>query len=120
LSFRCSVLSASTKIFGISFTTFDISFTNQRCSILDSFLNFPVENPILSMSDANWGPQDASQTIYQMIYLYSFPDLSAFHIDILGPFHWLSKCQKVTMCSSTKAEIYATNECVKFLLKIEQ
>jgi len=46
--------------------------------------------------------------------------VSAFYIDLLGPLHWLSKCQKVTAASSVEAEIYATDECVKFLIELEQ
>jgi hypothetical protein len=39
---------------------------------------------------------------------------------MLGPLHWLSKRQKITAASSAEAEIYATDECVKFLLELEQ
>jgi len=46
--------------------------------------------------------------------------MSAFHIDLFGPLHWLSKCQLVTAGSSVEAEIYAPNECVKFLLELNQ
>jgi hypothetical protein len=46
--------------------------------------------------------------------------MSAFYIDLFGPLHWISKRQSVTACSSAEAEIYATNECVKFLLELSQ
>jgi hypothetical protein len=46
--------------------------------------------------------------------------MSAFYVDLLGPLHWLSKRQKVTAASSAEAEIYATDECVKFLLELSQ
>jgi len=46
--------------------------------------------------------------------------MSAFYIDLLGPIHWLSKRQLVTAGSSAEAEIYATDECVKFLLELTQ
>jgi hypothetical protein len=46
--------------------------------------------------------------------------MSAFYVDLFGPLHWLSKCQTVTAGSSAEAEIYATNECVKFLLELHQ
>jgi hypothetical protein len=46
--------------------------------------------------------------------------MSAFYIDLLGPLHWISERQKVTAASSAEAEIYATNECVKFLLELVQ
>ncbi len=44
--------------------------------------------------------------------------MSAFYIDLLGPLHWLSKQQSITAGSSAEAEIYATKECVKFLLEL--
>jgi hypothetical protein len=43
-----------------------------------------------------------------------------FHIDLFGPLHWLSKRQSVSACSSAEAEIYATNECIKFLQELAQ
>jgi hypothetical protein len=46
--------------------------------------------------------------------------MSAYYIDLFGPLHWLSKCQTVTAGSSAEAEIYATDECVKFLLELVQ
>jgi hypothetical protein len=46
--------------------------------------------------------------------------MSAFYIDLFGPLHWLSKRQSVTAGSSAEAEIYATDECVKFLLELDQ
>jgi hypothetical protein len=46
--------------------------------------------------------------------------MSAFYIDLLGPVHWLSKRQSVTAVSSAEAKIYATDECVKFLLEPTQ
>jgi hypothetical protein len=40
-----------------------IYFTSRRQSTLSSYLHFPLPpTSLLSMSDANWGPQDASQT----------------------------------------------------------
>lgn len=46
--------------------------------------------------------------------------MSTFYIDLFGPLHWLSKRQSVTAGSSVEAEIYATSECVKFLLELAQ
>ena len=37
-----------------------ISFSSCRRATLESFLHFPVPATTLSMTDANWGPQDAS------------------------------------------------------------
>jgi len=39
--------------------------------------------------------------------------MSAFYIHLFAPIHWLSKNQGVTSVSSTAAEIYATDECIK-------
>ncbi len=52
--------------------------------------------------------------------LFVLPSMPAFYVDLLGPLHWMSKQQMVTAGSSAKAEIYATNECVKFLLELVQ
>ena len=41
--------------------------------------------------------------------------LSGFLVWLGGPVHWSSKRQTITARSSVKAEIYATDECVKFL-----
>jgi hypothetical protein len=73
------------------------------------------------MSDANWGPQDASlsQSTQDLPFFVS-RSMSAYYVDLLGPLHWMSKCQKVTVASSAEAEIYATDECVKFLLALSQ
>jgi hypothetical protein len=39
-----------------------IFFTKRKGSILESFLHFPTSpNQVLSISDANWGPPDASR-----------------------------------------------------------
>jgi len=73
------------------------------------------------MSNANWGPQDAStNSTVQEVPLFVSRSMSAYYIDLLGPLHWLSKRQKVTAASSAEAEIYATDECVKFLLELSQ
>jgi hypothetical protein len=75
----------------------------------------------MSMSDANWGPQDAtlSQSTQDLPYFVSC-SMSALYVHLLGPLHWISKRQKVTAASSAEAEIYATDECVKFLLELTQ
>jgi hypothetical protein len=105
---------ASTKTLG----TF---FTSQKRSTLESFLHFPILDQVLSMADANWGPQDASaNSVGQELPLFVSHSTSAFYIDLLGPLHWMSKRQKVTTASSAEAEIYATDECVKFLLELDQ
>ncbi len=88
---------------------------------MESLLHFPISQPLLSMSDANRDPQDATQsTKSQELPLFVSCSISAFYIDLLGPLHWLSKRQTVTAGSSAEAEIYAMDECVKFLLELNQ
>jgi hypothetical protein len=72
------------------------------------------------MADANWGPQDTSIPMKSLELPLFSRSMPAFYIDLLGPLHWLSKCQKVTAASLAGAEIYATDECVKFLLELVQ
>jgi len=73
------------------------------------------------MSDANWGPQDASVTKSSIeLPLFVSRSMSAFYVDLLGPLHWLSKWQSVTARSSAEAEIYVTNKCIKFLSELVQ
>lgn len=88
---------------------------------MESFLHFPLPNQLLSMSDANWGPQDATKSnLGQDLPLFISRSMSAFFIDLFGPLHWMSKRQSVTANSLAEAEFYATNECVKFLLELVQ
>jgi hypothetical protein len=98
-----------------------IYFTSHKRSILESFLHFHVPHQVQSLVDATWGPQDAlqSHTIMELP-LFVSRSLSAFYIDSLCPIHWLSKGQTFTAESSAEAEIYATDECIKFLLKLVQ
>jgi len=105
---------ASTKSLGIYFTS--------RCQTkLESFLHFPIKPSVLSMSDANWGPQDAlASSSGTALPLFVSRSISAFYIDLFGPLHWISRRQKVTAASSAEAEIYATDECIKFLLELDQ
>jgi hypothetical protein len=101
--------------------TLGIHFSSTRSSTLESFLHFPVPHPLLSMADANWGPQDASNTkSSQELPLFVSRSMSAFYIDLFSPLHWMSKHQTITAGSSAEAEIYATDECVKFLLELHQ
>jgi len=97
-----------------------IYFTSLGSSTLESFLHFPLPHPLVSMSDANWGPQDASSKKLPDQPLFVSRSMSAFYVDLFGPLHWLSKRQTVTAGSSTEVEIYATDECVKFLLELVQ
>jgi len=66
--------------------TLGIYFTSHKRSLLESFLHFPVPSQVLSMSDANWGPQDAClPTVSQEPPLFASRSMSAFSIDLLGP-----------------------------------
>jgi hypothetical protein len=98
-----------------------IYFTSSKRPIMESFLHFPLPNQLLSMSDANWGPQDATKSnLSRDLPLFISRSMSAFFIDLFGPLHWMSKRQSVTANSLAEAEFYATNECVKFLLELVQ
>lgn len=98
-----------------------IYFSSRRSSTLKSFLHFPLSNSFLAMSDANWGPKDASLSKLNFdLPLCASRFMSAFYIDLLGPLHWVSKQQTITAGSLAEAEIYATDECVKFLFELVQ
>jgi hypothetical protein len=100
--------------------TLGIYFTSLRSSTVETFLHFPLQQPLLSLSDANWGLQDASSKTTQDLPLFVSRSVPAFYVDLFGPLHWLSKHQSVTTGSSAEAEIYATDACVKFLLELVQ
>jgi hypothetical protein len=68
-----------------------IKFTSAKRSVLESFLHFPIPTTVLSMSDANWGPQDASLSSNpKELPLFASRSMSAFYVDLLGPLHWKS------------------------------
>jgi hypothetical protein len=93
-----------------------IYFTSKCRPILESFLHFPLPPQVLSMSDANWGPQDASLTKSPSeLPLFVSRSMSAYFIDLLGPIHWLSKRQSVTAGSSAEAEILELVQTLEFL-----
>jgi hypothetical protein len=76
--------------------TLGIYFTSRKHPILESFLHFPVLPKVLSMSDANWGPQVASHSRCSMqLPLFASRSMSMFYIDLFGPLHWLSKRKTV-------------------------
>jgi hypothetical protein len=105
---------AGTKALGIS-------FTSKPRLVLESFLHFPLPSQVVSMADANWGPQDASiSKNCPELPLFTLRSMSLFYVDLLGPINWMSKRQTVTAGSSAEAEIYATDECIKFLLELVQ
>jgi hypothetical protein len=76
--------------------TLGIYFMSSKRNTMETFLHFPLSNQILSMSDANWGPQDASRTMSNnLLPLFVSRSMSAFFINLFGPLHWISKRQKV-------------------------
>ena len=76
----------------------------------------------MPLTDANWGPQDASvpdpSKTYEDLDLFKSRSLSGFIIWLGGPLHWVSKRQSATARSSAEAEIIATDECLKWLQHI--
>ena len=74
------------------------------------------------MCDANWGPQDASKPTKNPpeLELFKTRSLSGYLLWLNGPVHWQSKWQTITARSTAEAEIYATDECVKALLHVDQ
>ena len=101
-----------------------IEFSSANTGELQSHVKFPVDpSSVLSLSDANWGPQDQSKPKEgesRSLDLFKSRSLSGFLIWFGGPLHWSSKRQTVTARSSAEAEIYATDECTKSLLHLSQ
>ena len=71
------------------------------------------------MTDANWGPQDQSkprENETRQLELFKSRSISGFVLWLNGPIHWASKRQSITARSSAEAEVYAVDECTKYLL----
>ena len=101
---------------GITFSS------NHPSTELKAFMNFPLpKNTITPFTDANWGGQDQGHNRSSITELERFKtrSVSGYVILFNGPLHWSSKCQKVTAHSSAEAEIYATDQCVKELLRLK-
>ena len=85
-------------------------------------MNFPLPHQkLLPLTDANWGGQDQGHNRTSITELQQFKtwSMSGFIIFFHGPIRWSSRRQKVTARSSAEAEIYATDDCVKELLRIK-
>ena len=96
-----------------------IEFTSRRNCKLEAFVKFPIDpNSITPFTDANWGPQDQSKPKPKdpPLELFKSRSISGFIIWSNGPIHWMSKRQTITARSSAESEIYATDECVKYLI----
>lgn len=61
--------------------TLGIYFTSKHHHVLESFLHFPLPSQVVSMSDANQGPQDASIT-------NSYPELPLFVSHLMSFLCW--------------------------------
>ena len=99
-----------------------ITFSSKVNKNIQAFLNFPITpNTLLPLTDANWGGQDQGHNRTSITELERFKtrSMSGFIIFFNGPVHWCSKRQKITARSSAEAEIYATDECVKELLRMK-
>ena len=99
-----------------------ITFSSKTDTNLQAFMNFPVSpNTLLPLTNANWGGQDQGHNRTSITELDRFKtrSMSGYIIFFNGPIHWTSKRQKITARSSAEAEIYATDECVKELLRIK-
>ena len=98
-----------TRDYGITFSS--VANTN-----IEAYIKFRLNQPITALSDANWGPQDASKpkpSTTEQLELFKTRSVSGFVLWLNGPLHWASKQQTVTARSTAEAEVYATDECVK-------
>ncbi len=101
-----------------------IAFHHSPHQTIESFVKFPIDHTtIVAFTDAKWGPQDQhipkkNQSTKQLD-LFKSRSISGFLIWLGGPIHWVSKQQTITARSSAEAEIYATDECTKFLLYLQ-
>ena len=99
-----------------------ITFTTMPQTSIASYVKFPIDpnTKLYSMTDANWGPQDQSISKIpnppNQLDLFKSRSISGYIQWYGGPLHWSSKRQSITARSTTKAEIYATDEYVKHLL----
>jgi hypothetical protein len=100
-----------------------ILFTTSSSTKISAYVKFPVPtNKVVSMCDANWGPQDQSvpKTSSQLpqLPLFQTRSVSGYLLWLGGPLHWVSKRQSITARSSAESEIYATDECCKALIHL--
>ncbi len=115
-------LAISTKNWGIYFT---LPINNTRVLLTFScptssaayFIFELGTTRCLRITNYFWITFNCLQIHAGLLYCYTGPNSLAFQ---MGPMHWLSECQTVTAGSSTEAEIYATDECIKFLLELVQ
>jgi hypothetical protein len=102
-------------------STKGITFSSKAPSELQAFVNFPLpKNQLIPFADANWGGQDQghSRTTITELDHFKTGSISGYILLFNGPLHWLSCRQEVTARSYAEAEIYATDECVKDILRL--
>ena len=104
--------------------TLGISFHQDTLSAIEEFIKFPIpQNEITSFTDANWGSQDQSVPCKtkppQLVQPFTTRSLSGYILFHHGPIHWSSRRQTITARSSSESEIYATDECLKYLLYLK-
>ena len=100
-----------------------ITFGHQSNSILQGHVKFPIPSQPTGLSDANWGPQDAStpkQNTTEKLELFKTRSISGFLLWMNGPLHWSSKRQNITARSTAEAEVYATDECAKSIARLRK
>ena len=87
-----------------------ITFSSRSSSALNSFVKFPIsQNTLTPLTDANWGPQDASvpspnQKPIQLD-LFKSRSIAGYVIWLGGPLHWSSKRQSYTARSSAEKKL---------------
>ena len=99
------------------------TFHSDKDLDIQSFVHFPIPKlKIHAVTDANWGPQDQSvpppQVNINQLDLYIKRSISGYLTILHCPLHWSAKRQQITARSTAKAEIYATDECVKHILHL--
>jgi hypothetical protein len=100
-----------------------ILFFSKNQTKLETFVKFPIPSTqIISMTDANWGPQDQSKPTeanMEELELFKSRSISCYLIWLGGPVHWDSKQQSITASSLREAEmLYTTDECTKQLIHL--
>jgi hypothetical protein len=104
-----------------------LHFSSKTNFTLESFIHFPLANddststptspPLNGFSDANWGPQDASQPSESNTRSVSIDETKSIcgHILFMGgcPILWKTHKEKRISRSSCEVEVKSTDECVK-------
>ena len=90
---------------------------------MSAYLHSPTQsNKLLPLCDVNWGAQDQSLPDPSSPLeppLFTNISLSGFIVFFNGQLHWISKQQRITARSSVEVEIYATDKCVKNVLRLK-